>query len=173
MTDKNVSATVPRTGIPEQATRTDTAGPGPSARGPEPTAWTGWIAFAGTMMILLGGFHAIQGLVAIFQKEYFLVGKSGLVVHADYTAWGWVHLVAGVVVACAGGALLSGRMWARLVAVACAFLSAVLNVAFLSAYPIWSVMMIAIDVLVIWAVTVHGSEMSESRQAWFDRPPDD
>ena len=58
----------------------------------EMTGWVGWIAFAGVMMVLLGTFHAIQGLVALFQDEYFLVAKSGLTVHVDYTAWGWVHL---------------------------------------------------------------------------------
>ena len=128
----------------------------------EPTEMTGWvggIGFAAIMMMMLGTFHAIEGLVALFQDEYFLVGKSGLTVHVDYTTWGWIHIIGGVIVVAAGVALLTGKMWARAVAVAVAVVSAIVNIGFLSAYPVWSTIMIAFDVLVIWAVTVHGSEL--------------
>jgi len=124
-----------------------------------PTGWVGWIAFAGTMMLLLGTFHVIQGLIALFQNEYYLVGANGLTVHLDYTAWGWTHVVLGILVVLAGLGLLAGQMWARVFAVILAFASAVVNVGFLAAYPVWSTIMIAIDVLVIWAVIVHGREM--------------
>jgi len=126
---------------------------------PEPTMWVGWIAFAGTMMLLVGCFHVIQGLVAIFQDQYFLVGQNQLVVHVNYTTWGWVHIIGGVIMALAGVAVMRGQLWARIIAVAVAFLSCLLNIAFLSAYPIWSTIMIAVDILVIWAVTVHGREV--------------
>ncbi len=125
------------------------------------TAWVGWIGFAGFMMVMLGTFHVIEGLMALFQDEYFLVGKNGLTVHLDYTAWGWIHLVGGVVIIAGGVGLFSGRIWARALAVVMAFISAVINIGFLSAYPIWSVILITLDILVIWAVTVHGSEMRE------------
>jgi hypothetical protein len=118
----------------------------------EMTGWVGWIGFAAIMMMMLGTFHAIEGLVA-------LVGKSGLTVHVDYTTWGWIHIIGGVIVVGAGVALLTGKMWARAVAVAVAAVSAIVNIGFLSAYPVWSTIMIAFDVLVIWAVTVHGSEL--------------
>jgi hypothetical protein len=131
---------------------------------PNKTMWVGWIAFAGVMMMLLGSFHAIQGLVGIFQDDYFLAPSSQLVVHVDYSTWGWVQLIAGIVVAAAGGALLAGQMWARIIAVMVVFVSALLNIAFLSAYPIWSTMMIVIDVLVIWAVMVHGRELSDAQR---------
>jgi hypothetical protein len=111
------------------------------------------------MMMLLGIFHAFQGLVAIFRDEYYAVGSSGLVVNVDYTTWGWVHLLGGILIAGAGAGLLAGQMWARVVGVLMAFASALINVAFLAALPIWSTIMIAIDVLVIWAITVHGREM--------------
>lgn len=133
---------------------------------PEPTGWVGWIAFGGVMMIMLGVFHAIQGLVAIFQDTYYLVGKNDLVVHVDYTAWGWVHMIIGLIVLFAGIGLLVGQMWARVVGVIAALVSAVVNIAFLAAYPVWSTIMIAIDVLVIWAIMVHGREVrppAESR----------
>lgn len=130
---------------------------------PEQTGWMGWILFAATMMIMVGIFHAIQGLVALFQDEYYLVGKNGLTLHVDYTAWGWVHLVLGVVMAGAGAGLLVAQMWARIVGVVVALVSSVVNIAFLAAYPLWSMIMIAIDILVIWAITVHGREMRANR----------
>jgi hypothetical protein len=126
------------------------------------TGWGGWIVFGGTMMVLLGSFHAIQGLVALFQDDYFAVGQSGLVVSVDYTTWGWGHLLLGLIVAGAGVGLLAGQMWARIVGVLVAMVSAVVNVGFLAAYPIWSALMILLDVLVIWAITVHGSELKQN-----------
>jgi hypothetical protein len=129
----------------------------------EPTGWTGWIVFGGTIMIVLGTFHAFQGLVAVFKDEYYLVGKNGLTLNIDYSAWGWTHLLLGIVVVLAGAALLAGQMWARVVAVVLAFVSAIVNVGFLAAYPIWSSMMIGLDILVMWAVIVHGREMKALR----------
>jgi hypothetical protein len=125
------------------------------------TAWVGWIAFAGLMMVMVGSFHMIQGLVALFNDEYYLVGKSGLTVQLDFTAWGWLHVIGGIVVVAAGFALFTGQIWARTVGVLVAMISAVVNIGFLSAYPIWSALMIGIDVLVIWALTVHGGELRE------------
>ena len=127
----------------------------------EPTAWVGWIVFAAIMMVLLGMFHVVQGLVALFNSDYFLVGTSGLVVSMNFTAWGWTHLIGGIVVAAAGACLLTGQMWARVVGVAVAVVSAIINIAFLAAYPVWSLIMIALDVFVILALTVHGSEIKE------------
>jgi hypothetical protein len=128
----------------------------------EPSGWVGWIVFAAFMMVLLGCFHAIQGLVALFDDQKFLVADSGLVVSVDYTAWGWVHLIGGIILALAGVALFAGRMWARIVGVVAALASAIVNIAFLQAYPIWSTIMIALDILIIWAITVHGAEMKET-----------
>ena len=177
MSETNLGPTVPQQASPQGAAPQGAAPqgtapqaaqqPAPAPRAepePEPTGWVGWIAFAATMMIMLGIFHAFQGLIALFQDNYYLVGKSGLAIHMDFTAWGWTHLILGLVVVGAGVGLLSGQMWARVVGVAVALLSAVVNIAFLSAYPIWSTMMIAFDVLVIWALTVHGSEMKTVRR---------
>jgi hypothetical protein len=141
--------------------------PGVAARVPaqsappveEPTGWVGWIVFAAIMMMLVGSLHAIEGLVAIFKDTYYLVGQSGLVVSADYTVWGWVHLIFGILVAAAGVSLLSGRTWARTVGVIVAAISIWGNFGFTSAYPVWSVIVIALDILVIYALTVHGREM--------------
>ena len=125
------------------------------------SGWVGWVAFAGIMMVLLGSFHIIDGLIALFNDEYFLVTQSGLAVSADFTTWGWVHLIGGVVVVAAGIAVFTGQIWARTLGVAIAMISAIINLGFLSAFPVWSSIMILIDVLVIWALTVHGGELRE------------
>jgi hypothetical protein len=128
--------------------------------GPEPTAWVGWVAFASSMMILLGIFQAIQGFVAIFHDGYYHVAENGLVVDVDFTAWGWTHLLLGLLIAAAGMGLLTGNVVARTLAVILAGISAVLNLLFIEAHPVWSIIIITVDVLVIYAVTVHGREMS-------------
>ena len=103
--------------------------------------------------------HApIAGLTALFNDEYFIVGKQGLVVEVDYTAWGWVHLGLGALLIAAGASLFSGRMFGRILGVIVATLSAIVNIAFLAANPVWSVTMIAIDIIVIYAIVVHGRE---------------
>jgi hypothetical protein len=127
----------------------------------EPTGWVGWVVFAGVMMIMVGVLHAIEGLVAIFKDTYYLVSRNGLVFSLDYTAWGWVHLIAGVLVAGAGVALFRGQMWARVIGIVVALLSLLTNFTFASAYPVWSVIMITVDVLIIYALTVHGREMKD------------
>lgn len=133
---------------------------------PEPTGWVGFIEFAGVLMVLLGLFHALQGLVALFQDDYFLVGTKRLLTHANYTTWGWTHLLIGVLIVVTGVSLVVGRLWARVVGVVLAVGSALVNAAFLAAYPFWSAIMIALDVLVIWAVTVHGREVRAQDQRY-------
>jgi hypothetical protein len=123
------------------------------------SAWVVWVQFAAVMMILLGTFHVIDGLVALVRDEVLETGRSGLAVNVSYTAWGWAHIVWGLVAIVAGLSLLAGRTWARIVAVAVAFVSAVGNLAFMSAQPFWSTIMIALDIIVIWAVMVHGAEL--------------
>jgi len=123
------------------------------------SAWVGWIAFAGCVMVIVGTFHVIQGLVAVFDDNYYVLPKSGLLVSTDYSTWGWVHTIAGVVVILAGVCVLAGQIWARVVGTLLALLSAVLNIAFIAAAPLWSLTMIALDVVIIMALTVHGSDI--------------
>jgi hypothetical protein len=129
---------------------------------PDQTGWTGWIVFASFMMFMLGSFQIVQGIVAIFDDGYYAVTSKGLLVNVDYTAWGWVHLVLGLLVIGAAAGLLAGNMAARIVAVLLAGISAIVNLAFIEAYPIWGVIIIAVDVMVIYAVTVHGRELHTS-----------
>ncbi|HEY7104454.1 MAG TPA: hypothetical protein VH573_22680 [Mycobacteriales bacterium] len=124
------------------------------------SAWVGWVVFAAVIAITMGAFEAIEGLVAIFKDQYYLVPSTGLVVSVDYTAWGWVHLIIGVVSILAGIALLQGRSWGRIVVIVLAGLSALVNLGFLSAYPIWATLVIAMDVIIIYALTVHWKDVT-------------
>ena len=130
-----------------------------SMRYQEPTAWAGWVVFGGTLLILMGAFQVVQGLVAVFDDGFYLVSPSGLVVDVNYNTWGWIHLTIGAVGVLAGLGLLAGNMLARVVGVIIACLSAVVNLAFISAYPVWSAIVITVDVIVIYAIIVHGREL--------------
>jgi hypothetical protein len=129
------------------------------SRRPQATGWVGYVVFAGVMLIMLGGFQAIEGLVAIFRDEYFLVTRSGLLLTMDFTAWGWTHLILGLIAVGTGIGVLLGQTWARVVGIIIAVVSALANIAFLPAYPIWATIIIALDVLAIYALAVHGREV--------------
>ena len=129
------------------------------SRRPQATGWVGYVVFAGVMLIMLGGFQAIEGLVAIFRDDYYLVTQKGLLLTMDFTAWGWTHLILGAVAVIAGIGVLLGQTWARVTGIIIAVLSALSNIAFLPAYPIWATIIIALDVLAIYALAVHGREV--------------
>src|SRR6478609_3378272 len=103
----------------------------------------GLTLFAAVMMMMVGVFQAIQGVVALFNDTFYVAGEKW-VFSFDITTWGWIHLVMGVVVAAAGFFVLQGAVWARAVGVAVAALSAVLNFAWLPYYPVWSLLIIAL-----------------------------
>ena len=119
------------------------------------SGWVGWVVFAAVVAITMGIYEAIMGLVAIFDDEYYLVGSSGLVVSVDYTVWGWVHLLLGLAALAGGIALMQRRGWGRVVVIGLAGLSALVNLGFLSAYPLWATIVIAFDMIIIYALTVH------------------
>jgi hypothetical protein len=124
-----------------------------------PTMWVGWIWFAGIMLVLAGTFNIISGLVALFNDTYFVVGTEGLLLF-DLTGWGWLHLLIGIVAVLAGIALFTGALWARIVAVIIAMVNAIQQLLFMPAYPVWSIIMITLDVLIIWAIIAHGDELT-------------
>ena len=128
----------------------------------EPTGWVGWIVFAATLALIVGVFDVIEGIIALFRTGYYLVAPSGLVVNVNYTTWGWVHIAIGAVLIAAALGLFAGQMWARVVGVIIASLSAIVNFAFIPAYPLWCLAVIAIDVFIIYALTAHGAEMKEA-----------
>ena len=134
-------------------------GPVPASYPVKPSPWLGWIGFAAVLMILLGALHAFEGIVALVKDDYFLVGPRGVAVNVNYTTWGWVHLIGGIIVFAAGFGVASGRIWARTVGVIMALVSILANMAFMAAYPFWSLTMIALGVVIIMALTVHGGDV--------------
>lgn len=150
------SASSMQAGMPQHATSG-----GPITEHPQ-TAWAGWAYFAGIMMMMVGAFQVIEALTALFNQDYLLVTSKGLLVHVNIAAWGWVHLIIGVVAIAAGLAVLAGKMWARIIGMFMAGVSAIVNLAFIAAYPLWAITIIALDVLVIYALAVHGGELKES-----------
>lgn len=124
------------------------------------TGWVGWVYFAGAMMLLLGGLQALAGLVALFNEDFFVVTQAGLVA-LNFTTWGWIHLILGIVIFAAGIAVIAGNMWGRVIGVFLAVLSAIANLGFIAAYPLWSIVGLVIDGLVIYALTMHGAEAKD------------
>ena len=137
-----------------------------SPAGARPTAersgWVGWIRFGAALMWLIGFFQVIEGLAAIVNDNFTKVTPSGMVLHVDFTVWGWVHLALGVVIFLSGFGVLTGRLAARFVGVALGVVGAVINLAFLPAQPAWGVILVSVNVLMIYALTAHGGEMRDT-----------
>lgn len=112
----------------------------------------GGTVFAGVMLLLIGLFHAVAGLVALIDDEFYVV-TANYTFEFDVTAWGWIHLIGGIVVALAGIGVFSGSTWSRLTGIAVAVVSIIVNFFFLPYYPWWSLLMIALGVWVIWALS--------------------
>ena len=121
-----------------------------------PSGWAiGGVTFASTIMILVGIFQAFAGLAAIIDDQFYVITQN-YAFDLDVTAWGWIHLILGVVVALAGLALWNRKVWAATVAIFLAMLSAIANFFFIPYYPFWSILMIALAVWIIWALTRPG-----------------
>jgi hypothetical protein len=130
-----------------------------TATPPNDTA-VGLTVFAGVMMIMVGVFQAIQGVVALFNDTFYVVGEKWTF-SFDITAWGWIHLLVGLLLVLAGFFLFRGAVWARVVGVGVVAISALLNFMWLPYYPLWSMLIIALDVFIIWALTVHGRDVAK------------
>jgi hypothetical protein len=122
------------------------------------TGWTGWITFAGVMMVIGGGLNLFYGIVAAVNDEWVVWTNRGSVL-LDVSEWGWVHIILGAIVLLAGIGVFSGNILARTVGVIVAAVSLIVNFFFIPAYPLWALTVIVIDTLVIWALTAHGREM--------------
>jgi len=146
----------PRKEKPMAATQRDADG---STIAPINNTAVGLTVFAGVMMIMLGVFQAIQGVVALFNDTFYVAGQKW-VFQFDITTWGWIHLIVGALVAVAGFFLFQGAVWARAVGIGIAAISAVLNFMWLPYYPLWAILIIALDVFVIWALAVHGRDIA-------------
>ena len=127
---------------------------------PDYSSWAvGWAGFAGVMLIIIGVFDFIQGLVAIVDDEFY-VATQEWVFEFDTTAWGWIHLILGVVLIASGIGIFSGNVAGRTVGVVVAGLAMIANFAWLPYYPIWSTIVIAICIAIIWALTAHGRDIA-------------
>jgi hypothetical protein len=119
-----------------------------------------WAYFGASVMAFMGAAWAFLGLVALVDDSSFVVRTNQLLVIETYTAWGWAHLIGGLVALVAGVGILSrGHRWARILGIVVACLSAVVNLGFLAAAPVWATFLIAVDVVIIYALTVHGTEI--------------
>jgi len=129
------------------------------------SAWGGWIVFAGVVLLMIGAMDVLQGLVAITEDEFVVETRRGLAI-VDVTTWGWITLLWGVVIGLAGFGLLGGAGWARWLAIIGVGINAVQQVAFMAnfpqAYPLWNILIIALNVLVLFALTVRWQGYKEA-----------
>jgi len=121
---------------------------------------SGWILFASIVMIVVGTMSAINGLIALINDEVYVVTNEHIIAF-DFTTWGWIHLILGIIIVFAAFSLLSGAVWARIVAAVLAGMSIISQVGTIQAYPFWSISIIAIDMAVIFAVCTMGKADEE------------
>jgi hypothetical protein len=121
--------------------------------------WTaGFIVFAALMMMLVGAFHALVGLIGVLDDDFYVV-REGYELKIDIAAWGWVHMIGGVVIVLAGWyLLLTGSLWARLTTILVVSVSMIWSFVSIPYYPAWSILLISIDIAILWAVIAHGGE---------------
>ncbi|RFU40028.1 hypothetical protein DZF91_19130 [Actinomadura logoneensis] len=131
----------------------------PTSTSPTPHGvHSGWLGFAGVLGVLLGVFNVIDGLVALFNKDFFLTNSGRLLVFG-FTAWGWIWLIVGLIQIAVGVGILAGQTWARAAGVVFAALAMIGHFTFLAAYPVWSVINILMAVLIIYGLisAPHGA----------------
>jgi hypothetical protein len=125
----------------------------------QPSGWAiGWIYFASVMMITIGIFHVIAGLSGIIDDDFYVKTRDYFV-QFDTTAWGWIHLIVGIIIVISGGYLLTGAVFARTVGVLMAIVSAVVAFSWVPWYPVWGLTIVAMAIFVIWALTAHGRDV--------------
>jgi hypothetical protein len=122
------------------------------------TGWVGWIVFAAVIMVMMGVFSIIGGLIAIFDDSYSS-GPLGQYAESTANTWGWTALILGVLVLFAAFGILQGKTWARVVAIVLVGLEAIAHFGTVRGYPVWSLIVIVLCVFVLYALIVHGGEL--------------
>ena len=125
------------------------------------TGWTGWVIFAGVILLISGIFSIVQGIVAVVGPNSYYVVTEGSLFLFDVAGWGWWNIIIGVLLSLTAVALMAGQTWARIVAVILVIISAIGQLLLIPAQPWWSIIVIAIEILVIYALIVHGRELRE------------
>ena len=134
-----------------------TAQRGPARGEQDISGWAvGGIAFAGTVLVMVGAFQIIEGIVAIANDNFFIATRN-YTFNLDVTTWGWIHLIMGIVLLVTGFGLFARSTWAGVTGIIICLLSAVSNFFFLPHYPLWAITIIALNVWVIWALTRPGA----------------
>jgi hypothetical protein len=145
--------------VPPEQTGRSASRPVPSSR---PADWVvGMSAFAVIILVMVGIFHAVQGLVALFTNEIYLVGAR-YVFALDLTTWAWIHLLLGILLIAAGIGIRTGQLWARSVGIGFAALSMIANFLFIPYYPLWSLLVLALDFFVIWALCLYNEDAARA-----------
>ena len=128
-------------------------------------SWSGWIVFAGFVIIIVGAMDVLQGFVGILEDEYVVATAKGLAI-VDVTAWGWLTLLWGGLLILAGLALLGGAGWARWLAIIAVAVNAIEQIAFLAnypnAYPLWNILIVTLNILVLYALTARWQGFKQS-----------
>jgi hypothetical protein len=119
----------------------------------------GWIGFAGVLLVMIGALDFFEGLIALFEDEYYVPTASGFLVF-DVTGWGWTMLIGGMLLVLAGFGLVAGQGWARWFAIIVVGLNFIAQLGFLgnTQNPLWSLTVIALQVIVLYALTARWSE---------------
>jgi len=125
------------------------------------TGWAGWVVFAAVFMMVSGMMNVLQGLAALFRDEAYWVTLGGAVVAFDVTTWGWIHLLFGIVLIIVGALLMKGSTFARVVGIGLVSLNLLAQFSWATLYPFWALLATAIDVVVIYALIVHGGELRD------------
>jgi hypothetical protein len=120
-----------------------------------------FLILAAVLMMVVGVFHIIEGLAAVINDQFFVV-VNGYAYDMDVSTWGWIHLIGGIIVAISGFMLFTGALWARIVAVIVVIGSAILNFVTIPYCPVWSIIMLAVNGGVLWALIAHGRDLSEN-----------
>jgi uncharacterized membrane protein (DUF2068 family) len=122
-------------------------------------AWSGWVGFAGLLMIVIGGLDFFEGLIAVIRGQYFVLTANQIVVF-DLTTWGWIMMVWGVIVVLAGFGLLAGSGWSRWFTIIVAGLNIFIQLGFVgsSQYPLWALTVLALNIVVFFALTARWQE---------------
>jgi len=127
------------------------------------TAWLGWVLFVSIIMLSAGLINIAQGLIALLGDDFYVASATGLAVDVSFTAWGIALLVLGVALVAGAYGVLTGYGWGRTIGVLTAAVNALVNLGFAAAYPYWTVLVVAFDVIAIYALVVHGGEAKTLR----------